>query len=76
METMTFCDAMKHVRKMVGSITSNDDRLITVCLAKIFNQIETMAADPNIKNVDDMNQETVQYVKRTTVHEMSHLRCV
>ena len=52
------------------------DRLIIVCLAKVFNQMETMAADPEIKNIYDMNQETVQHVTRTTVHEVSHLRCV
>ena len=67
---------MKHARQMVGNITLNDDRLIIVCLAKVFNQMEVMLTDPDIKNVYDMNQEMAQLVKRTTVHEMSHLSCV
>ena len=76
METMTFCDAMKHARKMVDNITLTDDRLIIVRLAKIFNQMEIMLTDPDIKNIYDMSQEMAQFVKRTTVHEMSHLSCV
>ena len=48
METMTFRDAMKHTRKMADNITLTDDRLIIVCLAKVFNQMEVMLTDPDI----------------------------